>query len=109
MGSGRSSKKAGKAPAPLLPSSFNNVARRHDSFGSDSSYSNDWEFEHHRESSSSPHKDRITPSRKSTSGSTKSTKPTSPTVNRHTHCGRHSDQWLFGGFSDVIKSAWKKE
>ncbi|KAI2616668.1 hypothetical protein GGS26DRAFT_442928 [Hypomontagnella submonticulosa] len=44
-------------------------------------------------------------SHKSDSGSSK---PHSPTVNVYTHCGRHSDQYLFSGWSN-IKSAFKKE
>ncbi|KAI2612168.1 uncharacterized protein GGS25DRAFT_109162 [Hypoxylon fragiforme] len=36
-------------------------------------------------------------------------KPHSPTVNVYTHCGRHSDQYLFGGWSNIVKSTFKKE
>ncbi|KAI1376831.1 hypothetical protein F4677DRAFT_75578 [Hypoxylon crocopeplum] len=51
------------------------------------------------------------PSRKSSSSSSgsSSSKPHSPTVNVHTHCGRHSDQYLFGGWSNVVKSALRKD
>lgn len=45
-----------------------------------------------------------TPTRKSTS----SPKPHSPTVNVYTHCGRHTDQYLFSGWSNVVKSPFKK-
>ncbi|KAI1458225.1 hypothetical protein F4805DRAFT_456859 [Annulohypoxylon moriforme] len=38
----------------------------------------------------------------------KSSKPHSPTVNVYTHCGRHTDQYLFGGWSDAFKHAFKK-
>jgi len=32
-------------------------------------------------------------------------------VNVYTECGRHSDEWLFGGFSvaDAVKRLWEKE
>lgn len=43
-------------------------------------------------------------SHKSDSGSSK---PHSPTVNVYTHCGRHSDQYLFSGWSN-IKSALRR-
>ncbi|KAI1641804.1 hypothetical protein F4815DRAFT_157157 [Daldinia loculata] len=26
-----------------------------------------------------------------------------PTVNLYTHCGRHTDQYLFGGWSNIFK------
>lgn len=34
-----------------------------------------------------------------------------PKVNVYTECGRHSDEWLFGGFSvaDALKKLWEKE
>ena len=58
-------------------------------------------------------------SRKSSSGSASSTsskslsrKPTSPSVNAHSYCGRHTDQFLFGGkspFTDLWRSIKKKE
>ncbi|KAI4868900.1 hypothetical protein F4820DRAFT_444545 [Hypoxylon rubiginosum] len=35
-------------------------------------------------------------------------KPHSPTVNVYTHCGRHTDQYLFSGWSSVVKSPFKK-
>ncbi|KAI5859370.1 hypothetical protein GGS23DRAFT_600495 [Durotheca rogersii] len=35
-------------------------------------------------------------------------KPYSPTVNVYTHCGRHSDQYLFKGWSDLVRS-FKKD
>ncbi|KAI1213329.1 uncharacterized protein F4807DRAFT_456671 [Annulohypoxylon truncatum] len=39
----------------------------------------------------------------------KSSKPHSPTVNVYTHCGRHTDQYLFGGWSNAFKHAFKKD
>ena len=32
-------------------------------------------------------------------------------VNRYTECGRHSDEWLFGGFSvsDAVRKLWEKK
>ncbi|KAI0481121.1 hypothetical protein GGR56DRAFT_672161 [Xylariaceae sp. FL0804] len=35
----------------------------------------------------------------------------SPTVNVYTHCGRHTDQYLFGGksISDLWRSAFRKD
>ncbi|KAI1427040.1 hypothetical protein F5Y12DRAFT_226336 [Xylaria sp. FL1777] len=38
-------------------------------------------------------------------------KPSSPTVNLYTHCGRHTDQYLFGGhsFSESIKDILRKK
>ncbi|KAI2626558.1 hypothetical protein GGR54DRAFT_637130 [Hypoxylon sp. NC1633] len=46
------------------------------------------------------------PSRKPSSHTSK---PSSSTVNVYTHCGRHTDQYLFGGWSNVVRSAFKKE
>ncbi|KAI0883537.1 uncharacterized protein GGS22DRAFT_32585 [Annulohypoxylon maeteangense] len=40
--------------------------------------------------------------------SQKSSKPHSPTVNVYTHCGRHTDQYLLGGWSEAFKNAFKK-
>jgi hypothetical protein len=36
---------------------------------------------------------------------------TEPRMNVHTECGRHSDDWLFGGFSvaGVVKKIWDKK
>ncbi|KAI1384541.1 uncharacterized protein F4822DRAFT_366415 [Hypoxylon trugodes] len=36
-------------------------------------------------------------------------KPHSPTVNVYTHCGRHTDQYLLGGWSNLIKGPFKRE
>ncbi|KAI0435095.1 hypothetical protein F5Y09DRAFT_293681 [Xylaria sp. FL1042] len=38
-------------------------------------------------------------------------KPSTPTVNLYTHCGRHTNQYLFGGhsFSESIKDILKKK
>ncbi|OTB08325.1 hypothetical protein M426DRAFT_182263 [Hypoxylon sp. CI-4A] len=50
------------------------------------------------------------PSRKHTHSSHgSSSKPHSPTVNVYTHCGRHTDQYLFGGWSNIVKSTFKKD
>lgn len=43
------------------------------------------------------HSRKISASSTTTSSSTSSRKPSSPTVNVYTHCGRHTDQYLFGG------------
>lgn len=34
---------------------------------------------------------------------------TVPVVNRYTHCGRHSDQYLFGGWGDLVKGVFHKK
>ncbi|ETS79869.1 hypothetical protein PFICI_07398 [Pestalotiopsis fici W106-1] len=111
MGSGRSSKKGNEASAPLPDSATYHGTQRQDSFASDFSFSHEWAYESPRHSSSSSHFERATPTRQDSSSSAKSSKSTSSNKNRHTHCGRHSDQWLLGGFSmtGAIKSAWKKE
>jgi hypothetical protein len=31
-----------------------------------------------------------------------------PKKNVYTECGRHSDEWLFGGWSDKVKKLWEK-
>jgi hypothetical protein len=77
------------------------------------SNSNEWErepdsYDHkHNGDKHHHHGDKPTPRRKFSSS-----KPTSPTANVYTHCGRHSDQWLLGGrsMSDIFKrSPWKKD
>jgi len=45
----------------------------------------------------------------STSSSKSQKKPVTPTVNRHTHCGRHSNQFLFHGWSDIMRDMIKRE
>ena len=57
-----------------------------------------WFGEHHRKGT-----------KRRTVSMSSSTKPASPTVNLYTHCGRHSDQFLFGGWTDLIRSRFKKE
>ncbi|KAI1634806.1 hypothetical protein F4809DRAFT_643104 [Biscogniauxia mediterranea] len=84
------------------------AARRQDSFGSDTSEqekeilhrsaTGHWFGEHHRKGT-----------KRRTVSMSSSTKPASPTVNLYTHCGRHSDQFLFGGWTDLIRSRFKKE
>ncbi|KAK8041942.1 hypothetical protein PG993_006465 [Apiospora rasikravindrae] len=101
MSSGRASK-----PAPLnIASPTSGSSSRQNSFGSSStdhdrnfscvsqdvprSLSDSWaNYNQAKETTPSP-------SSQSRSKSFKSAKVTSPT-NVYTHCGRHSDQWLFG-------------
>ena len=45
----------------------------------------------------------------STSSSKSQKKPVTPTVNRHTHCGRHSNQYLFHGWSDMVRGMINRE
>ncbi|KAI0011857.1 hypothetical protein F4779DRAFT_160277 [Xylariaceae sp. FL0662B] len=118
----------GAAPAPLSLSSEAST-RRQDSFGSDysdlkvgqslctvigsqsnlpsqdmpQSAGHGW-FDDGRKGSS----DHSSPSRKSTRSSSapSHSKPNSPNVNVYTHCGRHSDQYLFGGWSNIMKSTF---
>ncbi|KAH8674030.1 hypothetical protein BX600DRAFT_433630 [Xylariales sp. PMI_506] len=117
MGSGSHSSKSkskSKSLAPLAFASYDQDCQRHTSFGSGSSYtysetySSDW-MEEPKDHNST--RDLLQPSRKSSSSSTKSTKPGSPTANVYTHCGRHSDQWLFNGNVSVtgIFKAFKKD
>lgn len=51
--------------------------------------------------------------RKDSSGSSRSSssskKVVSPTVNVYTHCGRHSDQYLFKGWGDMVRGMVKRE
>ncbi|KAI3336717.1 hypothetical protein HD806DRAFT_528309 [Xylariaceae sp. AK1471] len=84
--------------APPAPISFDKSgARRQHSFGSDLS---DKDKELSRSVSGSWFK-RTSSSSSSEGGS----KPSSPTVNLYTHCGRHTDQYLFGGhgFKELLK------
>ncbi|KAI1500705.1 hypothetical protein F5X99DRAFT_409780 [Biscogniauxia marginata] len=94
------------APAPLtIDKSGGATARRQDSFGSDFS-------DHEKELSRSAPSHWFGEHRKGLNRRTSSmshTKPASPTVNLYTHCGRHSDQYLFGGWTDLIRSTFKKE
>ncbi|KAI5926555.1 hypothetical protein F4810DRAFT_707644 [Camillea tinctor] len=98
-------------PAPLTIEDKSNGAaagRRQNSFGSDTSEhekeslhratTGHWFGEHHRKRTN-----------RRTASMSSHTKPASPTVNLYTHCGRHSDQFLFGGWSDLIRSHFKKE
>ncbi|KAH6654097.1 hypothetical protein BKA67DRAFT_535436 [Truncatella angustata] len=91
MGSGRPAKKAGEAPAPLCTRT---TSGRHDSFGSDTSYTYELTSEPHKKRSSSSYHDRVTPSRKSSSSSSKSTHalwpPLKPMATRRVLCdGNH--------------------
>ncbi|KAI1402199.1 hypothetical protein F4819DRAFT_293900 [Hypoxylon fuscum] len=92
-------------PSPLnLRGSGEASPHRQDSFGSD--YSD--KDKDVRESTSSSQFDdhhrmlggHSTPTRKFTGSSSK---PHSPTVNVYTHCGRHSDQYLFSGWSHLFR------
>ncbi|KAK7908662.1 hypothetical protein PG985_015965 [Apiospora marii] len=94
MGSGSDRPK----PAPLnITGQTSDSSSRHNSFGSDSterdrnvprSFSDAWVAYGAKEASPSSSQQRST--------SFKSPKATSPTANVYTHCGRHSNQWLFG-------------
>ncbi|KAI1268402.1 hypothetical protein F5Y18DRAFT_228280 [Xylariaceae sp. FL1019] len=64
---------------PPMPLDKSSASRRQDSFASDNS-----EKETRRSGSSKAH---------------------SPTVNVYTHCGRHTDQYLFGGHS--VSDLWR--
>ncbi|KAI0181032.1 hypothetical protein GGR52DRAFT_567281 [Hypoxylon sp. FL1284] len=83
--------------------------RRHESFGS---YFSEKDKDSRRSTSSSQYEDyrkilgdQHTQTRKSTEAHAKTH---SPTVNVYTHCGRHSDQFLFSGWSNVVKSPFRK-
>ncbi|KAI1097965.1 hypothetical protein F4804DRAFT_142720 [Jackrogersella minutella] len=99
-------------PTPLnIRASSESSHSRQESF--DSSYSDkDKEshgssrFDDYRKALGSHSHSHSSPNRKS-SGST--SKPHSPTVNVYTHCGRHTDQYLLGGWSNVVRSAFKKD
>ncbi|KAK7965283.1 hypothetical protein PG996_000362 [Apiospora saccharicola] len=86
-------------PAPLnITGQTSDSSSRHNSFGSDSterdrdvprSFSDAWaNYNQAKETSPFASQQRCT--------SFKSPKATSPTANVYTHCGRHSNQWLFG-------------
>ncbi|KAI6091787.1 hypothetical protein F4821DRAFT_225598 [Hypoxylon rubiginosum] len=100
------------APSHLdLAGSGESSHRRQDSFGSYFSDKSDKEKDSRDSTGSGQFEDyrrmlggHSTPTRKSTS----SPKPHSPTVNVYTHCGRHTDQYLFSGWSNVVKSPFKK-
>lgn len=103
MGSGRPSKKP--APLDIPPTSESATSRRQDSVSSsnstehdaeaprsyaDRSYSDSW-ANYNQPNEQAPPSPAQTRSK-----SFKSPKATSPTANVYTHCGRHSNQWLFG-------------
>ncbi|KAI1413033.1 hypothetical protein F5Y13DRAFT_40711 [Hypoxylon sp. FL1857] len=98
-------------PTPLsIGSSSETSHRRQDSFGSDYS---EKEKETPRSNRFDDYRKALgnhsSPSRKASgSSSSSSSKPHSPTVNHYTYCGRHSDQYLFGGWSNIVKSPFKK-
>ncbi|KAI8634753.1 hypothetical protein F5Y19DRAFT_469808 [Xylariaceae sp. FL1651] len=109
---------------PPSPISFDkSTALRQNSFGSDSS-DKDKVSQHRslRSSTASSNSSDMKNFARSTSGSWISdhlkrsstqgnSKPSSPTVNVHTYCGRHTDQYLFGGrsMSDFMRSMTKKQ
>ncbi len=43
------------------------------------------------------------------SSSSSQRKASSPTVNVYSHCGRHSDQFLFSGWGDVLRGITKRD
>jgi hypothetical protein len=73
--------------------------RRQDSFGSSSDYSikDKDDSTHVPDSQHSHHHHRWFKRHRSTSEG--AVKPSYGTVNLYTHCGRHSNQYLFGGHS----------
>ncbi|KAI0834861.1 hypothetical protein F5Y06DRAFT_149776 [Hypoxylon sp. FL0890] len=99
------------SPAPSsIGSSSETSHRRQDSFGS---YTSEKEKETPRSNRFDDHRKALNnhplPSRKSSDSPTgSSSKPHSPTVNHYTYCGRHSDQYLFSGWSNLVKAPFKK-
>ncbi|KAI0396885.1 hypothetical protein F5Y17DRAFT_43564 [Xylariaceae sp. FL0594] len=86
---------ASRAAAPG-PISFDKPgAYRQDSFGSVSS----GKGKELTRSSSWFKRSNTSSSTSSSTSSDGGSKPTSPSVNVYTHCGRHTDQYLFGGHS----------
>ncbi|KAI8960294.1 hypothetical protein F5Y11DRAFT_358577 [Daldinia sp. FL1419] len=72
--------------------------RRHDSIGS---YFSEKDKDTHRNSQSEECRRLLAnhePHHKS-----RHSKHHTPTVNVYTHCGRHTDQYLFGGWSNIFK------
>ncbi|OTA81155.1 hypothetical protein M434DRAFT_213228 [Hypoxylon sp. CO27-5] len=99
------SRRTSSPAPPSIGSSSDTSHRRQDSFGS---YYSEKEKEPPRVNRFDDHRKALgnsSPTRKSTSSSSK---PHSPTVNHYTYCGRHSDQYLFGGWSNIVKSPFKK-
>ncbi|KAI1144372.1 hypothetical protein F5Y05DRAFT_25434 [Hypoxylon sp. FL0543] len=112
------------SPAPpSIGTSSENSHRRQDSSSSDDSYSEKEKVsgnpafpllppeEDRKASGNSPPRSRKCASSGSygSSGSYSASKPPhSPTVNNYTYCGRHSDQYLFNGWSNIVKSPFKK-
>ncbi|KAI1781480.1 hypothetical protein F4818DRAFT_38873 [Hypoxylon cercidicola] len=100
----------GVPPSPInIAGRSESSHHRQDSFGS---YFSDKYKDSRGSTSSSPFEDyrnmsggHSTPTRKSTGSSAK---PHSPTVNVYTTCGRHTDQYLFSGWSNVVKSPFRK-
>ncbi|KAI1313635.1 hypothetical protein F5Y03DRAFT_103999 [Xylaria venustula] len=88
---------------------------KHESSGSDSShwykrYRSKTESDSH-DSHDSHRSHRSHGSHSSYDSHDSNDKHGSPTVNLYTHCGRHTDQYLFGGhsLSDAIKDILKKK
>ncbi|KAI0901545.1 hypothetical protein F4806DRAFT_490023 [Annulohypoxylon nitens] len=96
-------------PAPLNIRASSETSHSHgrqDSF--DSSYS-DNSKETHRISRFDEYRKSFGYHHQPSPDNHKSSKPHSPTVNVYTHCGRHTDQYLFGGWSNAFKHAFKKD
>ncbi|KAI2465925.1 hypothetical protein F4781DRAFT_373548 [Annulohypoxylon bovei var. microspora] len=91
----------GVPPTPLnIRGSSETTHGRQDSF--DSYYSD-------KDSKETPRSSKSLGNHSQPSPNHKSSKPHSPTVNVYTHCGRHTDQYLFGGWSNAFKNAFKKD
>ncbi|KAI0018978.1 hypothetical protein F4780DRAFT_780856 [Xylariomycetidae sp. FL0641] len=98
------------APAPL---SLQSSGRRTDSFGSN--YSTDTAGKETSrasvDTSYSEHQQRPSSNRRHHTWASSSRQQYSPTVNHYTHCGRHTDQYLFGGHTlkNFVRSAFNKK
>ncbi|KAI0379681.1 hypothetical protein F5Y04DRAFT_127693 [Hypomontagnella monticulosa] len=97
----------GVSPAPLnIGGSGDTSHRRQDSYAS--SYYSEKEKDSPRSSHFEDCRKLLSNHSSQNRKSSGSSKPHSPTVNGYTYCGRHSDQYLFSGWSN-IKSAFKKD
>ncbi|KAI0526552.1 hypothetical protein F5B22DRAFT_641697 [Xylaria bambusicola] len=81
------------------------LVSRQDSIGSDNTLDN--KATENKESSRSESRHWFKRTRSSSEGH----KPNTPTVNLYTHCGRHTNQYLFGGhsISESIKDIIRKK
>ncbi|KAK3322254.1 hypothetical protein B0H66DRAFT_196226 [Apodospora peruviana] len=91
-----------KMPTRVMTSPINPTPKSADS----ARYSSD---DYYTDMISSPPASRSRKSSGSSTGSNK--KPKSPNVNANSYCGRHSDQYLFGGHSigELWRNITKKE